>query len=216
MMSHVKSTLAVSALFVLIAAVTAVWLYPVLPAQVPMHWDLQGNVNGTMPRFWAAAFPALSVLGLALLTAILPVISPHRFEIAPFASVYNLLMLVVQGVILFIGVSALLLGAGYAVPMPTVAALAIGVLFMVLGNYMGKLRKNFFIGIRTPWTLASSAVWERTHRLGGRVFVLAGLLLVIGSLAGVPLWVTLSVVVTAALIPCVYSYVIYRQAGSGV
>lgn len=214
MTSHFKSTLVVSALFVLIAVAAAVWLYPALPAQVPTHWDLQGNVNGMMPRFWAAAFPALLVFALALLTAALPAISPRRFEIAPFASVYNLLMLTVQGVILVIGLSVLLSGAGYAVPMPTVAALALGVLLMVLGNYMGKLRKNFFMGIRTPWTLSSDAVWERTHRLGGRVFVLAGLLLVIGALAGTPLWLTFSIVVAAALIPCVYSYFIYRQVGN--
>ncbi|MEO8994413.1 MAG: SdpI family protein [Rhodanobacter sp.] len=215
MMFRFKSTLAVSALFVLIAVVAAVWLYPVLPAQVPTHWDLQGNVNGTMSRFWGAVFPALSILGLALLTAALPLISPRHFEIAPFVSVYNLLMLVAQGVILVIGLSALLLGAGYAVPMPTVAALAMGVLFTVLGNYMGKLRKNFFMGIRTPWTLASDVVWERTHRLGGWVFVSAGLFLIVGAVAGAPLWMTLSVVVIAALIPCVYSYVIYRQTGPG-
>lgn len=211
MMSQYKSTLTVSALFVLIAVVAAVWLYPQLPSQVPTHWDLHGNVNGTMPRFWGAAFPALMILGLAVLTAVLPVISPRSFEITPFASVYNLLMLAVQGVMLFIGLSMLLAGAGYVVPMPTIAALALGVLFMVLGNYMGKLRKNFFVGIRTPWTLASDAVWERTHRLGGRVFVLAGLLLVVGAMAGAPLWIVVSVVVAAALIPCVYSYVIYRQ-----
>ena len=211
MMPNSKSTLAVSVAFVLIAVAAAVWLYPQLPAQVPTHWDLYGNVNGTMPRFWGAAFPALSILGLAILTAVLPVISPRRFEIAPFSSVYSLLMLAVQGVLLVIGLSMLLAGAGYAVPMPTIVALATGVLFMVVGNYMGKLRKNFFIGIRTPWTLASDAVWERTHRLGGPVFVLAGLLLVLGGIAGAPAWATFAVVAVAALIPCVYSYVIYRH-----
>ncbi|MEO5811930.1 MAG: SdpI family protein [Rhodanobacter sp.] len=211
MMPNSKSTLAVSVAFVLIAVAAAVWLYPQLPPQVPTHWDLYGNVNGTMPRFWGAAFPALSILVLAILTAVLPVISPRRFEIAPFSSVYSLLMLAVQGVLLVIGLSMLLAGAGYAVPMPTIVALATGVLFMVVGNYMGKLRKNFFIGIRTPWTLASDAVWERTHRLGGPVFVLAGLLLVLGGIAGAPAWATFAVVAVAALIPCVYSYVIYRH-----
>ena len=213
MMSRAKSTLVVSALFVLIAVAAAVWLYPRLPAQAPTHWDLHGNGNGTMPRLWGAAFPALSVLGVALVSGILPMISPRGFEIAPFAAVYSLLMLAVQGVILVVGLSALLAGAGYAVPIQTMSMLAIGVLCMVLGNYMGKLRKNFFIGIRTPWTLASDAVWERTHRLGGWVFVLAGLLLVLGAVAGLPPWLKLAVLVLAALIPCVYSYVIYQQAG---
>ncbi len=211
MMPSSKSTSAVSAAFVLIVVGAAVWLYPQLPAQVPTHWDLHGNVNGTMPRFWGAALPALMIFGLALLTPVLPMISPRRFEIAPFAAVYTLLMLAVQAVMLVIGLSTLLAGAGYAVPIPTVVMLSVGVLFMVLGNYMGKLRKNFFIGIRTPWTLASDLVWERTHRLGGWVFVAAGLLLVLGAMVGLPLWIAVIVIVLAALIPCVYSYVACQQ-----
>ena len=76
---------------------------------------------------------------------------------------------------------------------------------------MGKLRKNFFIGIRTPWTLASDAVWERTHRLGGRLFMLAGLVMVVGVLVGAPAWITPTAKATAVLIPCVYSFLVYRR-----
>jgi len=206
-------TLIVSAVFFLIAAIAAAWLYPQLPAQVPTHWDLQGHVNGSMPRFWGAAFPALMILALGVLTPLLPRISPRRFEITPFAHVYGIVMLAIQGVMLVVGLSALLGGAGYAMPMRTIAMLSVGVLLMVLGNYMGKLRKNFFIGIRTPWTLASDAVWERTHRLGGWLFMLAGLVTVFGVLFGVPAWFMPAVIAVAALIPCVYSCLVYRRLG---
>jgi uncharacterized membrane protein len=81
---------------------------------------------------------------------------------------------------------------------------------MVMGNYMGKLRKNFFAGIRTPWTLANDEVWERTHRMAGWVFMLAGLVTVIAAFAGAPLMVAIYVLVGAALIPAIYSYVIYQ------
>lgn len=137
-------TLIVSAMFFLIAVIAAVWLYPQLPAQMPTHWDLQEHVNGTMPRFWGAAFPALMILALGVLTPLLPLISPHRFEITPFAHVYGTVMLAIQGVMLVVGLAVLLSGAGYALPMPTIAMLSVGALLMVLGNYMGKLRKNFF------------------------------------------------------------------------
>lgn len=206
-------TLIVSAVLFLIAVIAAVWLYPQLPAQVPTHWDLQGHVNGSMPRFWGAAFPALMILALGILTWLLPRISPRRFEIAPFAHVYGIVMLAIQGVMLVVGLSALLRGAGYALPLRSIAALSIGVLLMVLGNYMGKLRKNFFVGIRTPWTLASDAVWERTHRLGGWLFMLAGLVTVIGALVDAPAWLMPAVIAAAALIPCVYSYLVYRRLG---
>ena len=84
-------------------------------------------------------------------------------------------------------------------------------LFVVLGNVLGKVTKNFFVGIRTPWTLASDEVWLRTHRLGGRVFVLAGLAVVLSGLAGGGVAPLLVAVFTAAFVPIVYSYIIYRR-----
>lgn len=204
-------SLMVSAIFILIAVGAAVWLYPHLPNRVPSHWNIHGQVDGYLPRFWAAAMAPLTVAGLAVLMVVLPLISPRRFEIKPFARVYTTLMLVSQGFMLVIGVVMLVAGAGYAVSVPLVAMLAVGALFMVLGNYMGKLRKNFFMGIRTPWTLASDAVWERTHRLGGWAFMLGGVVLIIGALVGGVVWPVIAAIVIAAVIPVVYSFVIYRR-----
>lgn len=202
-------SLLVSALFVLVAVAAAAWLYPALPAQVPTHWGPRGQVDGYHSRLWAAAFPAVAIALLALVAAVLPAVSPKRFRIAPFAPVWHLAMLAVQGMLLAIGLSMLLSAAGYAVPVPTVAMLCVGALFVVLGNYMGKLRRNFFIGIRTPWTLASEDVWERTHRLGGWLFVLAGLAAIAATLLDAPRWFALAALLTAALAPCAYSLWLY-------
>jgi uncharacterized membrane protein len=204
-------TLIVSALFVAIAVGVAAWLYPRLPAAVPVHWDLHNHVNGTWPRFWAAAFPALGVLGLAVLSVLLPTVSPRQFAIRSFVGIWGLLMLASQGFVLVIGLGMLLAGAGYVVSLPVVVMLAVGVLFVLLGNYMGKLRRNFFIGIRTPWTLASDAVWERTHRFGGRLFVLGGLVMVIAALVDPVPWLLLVVVLVVLSIAAGYSYFIHLQ-----
>jgi uncharacterized membrane protein len=207
----IKRSLMVSVLFILIVLAAAGWLYPRLPAQLPVHWDLHGQVDGRLPRLWGAVFPALTILVLALLTTLLPRISPRQFEIRPFAATFGVMMLAIQGVVLAIGLAVLLAGAGYALPIPAIAMLAVGVLLMVLGNYMGKLRKNFFIGIRTPWTLASDAVWERTHRLAGWLFVFAGAVIVAGVLLGAPLWLALAAIAAATLVPVGYSLWIYRR-----
>lgn len=201
----------VSIAFVAVAVGVALWLYPRLPLQTPSHWNLQGQVNGHLPRFWAAAMPALVIASLAALTVLLPAISPRRFEIGSFAPVFALLMLTIQAFMLVVGVSMLLAGAGYAVPMPRIAMLSVGALMMVLGNYMGKLRKNFFIGIRTPWTLSSDAVWERTHRLGGWLFLAVGLLVVLVVALGGPRWLPIVLILVAALVPALYSLLIYRR-----
>lgn len=209
-MKFTRSVL-VSAVFILIGAVVAIWLWPRLPAQVPSHWNVAGEVDGYMPRHWAAAMPLLGVLTLACLTWLLPVISPKRFRIGPFAPVFVGLMLVIQGFVLVVGLALLLVGAGYALPMPKIAMLGVGALMMILGNYMGKLRRNFFMGIRTPWTIASEATWERTHRLAGKLFVPAGAIMLAGAAFGWSPWVGIACVGMAALIPVIYSLVIYRH-----
>lgn len=204
-------SLIVSAIFIAIAAGVAVCLYPHLPVRMPIHWDANGQPNGYSSRFWGATLWPLLIFGLAVLTAVLPRISPKGFGMESFAEMYGLLMLVIQGVMLVLGIAAMLASAGHAVPMMTVAHLSIGVLLMVLGNYMGKLRRNFFCGIKTPWTLASPAVWERTHRLAGWLFVLAGVMVVIAAPFHVMHRLWLGVVLVACLIPAVYSYFIYRR-----
>ncbi len=201
----------ISAAFFVAGLIAAFWLWSSLPAQVPSHWNVHGEVDGHMPRVWAAAFAPLTVAALALLTWLLPVISPRRFRIEPFAPVFTGLMLVVQGFMLVVGVCMLLAGAGYALPMPKIVMLGVAALIMIMGNYMGKLRRNFFAGIRTPWTITSEATWERTHRLAGRLFVLAGLVVLVGTPLGLPFGAGLACIVAAGLLPVPYSYVIYRR-----
>jgi uncharacterized membrane protein len=204
-------TWVVSLIFVLVMLGVAVWIYPHLPAQTPIHWNAQGEANGWVSPFWAAAFPVLMMAGLAMMFAALPVISPRKFEIAPFARSYGIVVMATLAFLLVVGTLALLAGAGYHVSMQLVAPIAVGALLMVIGNFMGKFRKNFFVGIRTPWTLTSDAVWERTHRLAGWLFVLAGLAWIVGGLANAPPAVMVIATLVAAFVPVVYSYLLYRR-----
>lgn len=204
-------TLVVATLLVAIMAVAAAWLYPQLPAQAPSHWNLEGAVDGWAPKAWVVGVPLLAAIGLAVLIWLLPAISPRRFGIAPFRRVYDILMLTIMAVMVVVFVCTWFAGAGYQVDVGVVALVAVGVLLVVMGNFMGKLRKNFFVGIRTPWTLASDAVWERTHRMAGWLFMLAGVLLVVAALVRVPPGAIIAIVVVLALVPAVYSYIAYRR-----
>jgi uncharacterized membrane protein len=204
-------TLVISALFVLILLAAFVWLSPRMPAGVPTHWNAQGQVNGYMSPLGAMLTPMIVIAVLALLTLLLPAISPRGFAITPFGSVFALIMLALQAFVLVAALAVLLNAAGHPVPMSLVSMLGIGALLMVIGNYMGKVRKNFFIGIRTPWTLASDAVWERTHRIGGWLFMLAGAAGIALALAGGSLVVLVAIVLSIALALTVYSYIAYRR-----
>lgn len=204
-------TLLLSALFLVVLLAAFLWLYPHMPARVPTHWNAQGQINGYMSPQWAVATPMIIIAVVALFTVLLPAISPQGYGIKPFVVVYSIIMLAVQVLVLIVALGVLLNAAGYAVRMPLVCMLTVGALFMVMGNYMGKLRKNFFVGIRTPWTLASDAVWERTHRMGGWLFMLAGLALVAIAFTGNSATLMIVVIVAAAVIPSIYSYVAYRR-----
>ena len=206
-------TLVISALFVLILLLAFAWLSPHMPARVPAHWDARGQINGYMSPLGAVMTPMVVIVVLAVLTLLLPAISPRGYAIKPFGSIFALIMLAVQAFVLVSALGVLLNAAGHPVQMPLICMLGIGVLFMIIGNYMGKLRKNFFIGIRTPWTLASDAVWERTHRVGGWLFMLAGVASMLLALAGGAPSGLIVIILSVVLVLAVYSYVVYRRLG---
>jgi uncharacterized membrane protein len=186
-------------------------LYRSLPDPVPVHWDARGQVNGFMPKPWGALVLPLVTLGTYLLLSILPRISPHGFRFDRFRGTYQIIRTAILAFLFFGTLLALLAAAGVGVSVARAVPFGVGVLFVVLGNVLGKVTKNFFVGIRTPWTLASDEVWLRTHRLGGRVFVVAGLAMAVTALVGGGPAPMLVVSLAAPLIPVVYSYVIYRR-----
>lgn len=209
-MKPVRSLL-LSVLFLLVLLAAFLWLYPHMPASVPVHWNVQGQIDGYGSPVNAVATPMVIIAFLALLTVLLPKISPRGYEITPFVSVFVIVMLAVQAFVLVAALGVLMNAAGHPLGRLMTRMLPVGVLLMVLGNYMGKLRKNFFAGIRTPWTLASDEVWERTHRFAGWVFMPAGLIVVIGALVNAPATVSMGVIFAAALMPVAYSYWVYRR-----
>jgi immunity protein, SdpI family len=204
-------SLFLSILFLLMLLAAFLWLYPQMPALVPVHWNVHGQINGYATPIRAVATPMIIIAFLALLTLVLPAISPRGFEITPFVSVFVIVMLAAQAFVLITALGVLLNAAGHPTGRFMIRMLPVGVLLMIIGNYMGKLRKNFFAGIRTPWTLANDEVWERTHRIGGWLFMLAGLIVVVASLVNAPVAFSVGVILAAALIPAVYSYFVYRR-----
>ena len=190
--------------------------YPFLPPMVPSHFDASGQVNGYLPKLVnAILLPGISIVLFLILRFIMQ-IGPnlgYRNQRRANMQVVNLILV---GILLFMLVIQLLTTAyalGAQVNISLVVSLAVSALFLFLGNYLGKLRRNFWAGIRTPWTLASDVVWERTHRLGGWLFVLVGFIglitsffpplrLIIGLL--VPLVVVIIILV-------LYSYIAYQR-----
>jgi uncharacterized membrane protein len=189
----------------------AAFLSPRLPDPLPSHWDAAGRVNGTMPKPWGVVIVPLVMAVLWLLFLVLPRMSPRGFEMGSFASAWGILTVSILAFMLFVEVLTLNAAETRANLSPKPIFAAIGVLFAVIGGVMGKFTRNFFAGIRTPWTLASEEVWNRTHRLGSKIFMAAGLVAVAAALFDLGWWVPLGALLVGPLVPVIYSYVIYRR-----
>ena len=191
-----------------IAVTSMVWSH--LPEQVVMHWNIHLQPDRYSSRL-ALSWNGPGVMaGIMLFTWMLPWLSPKHFKIESFQATYRQVMLLVF--ILVAYQYAVMLWSATGHPISAGRTSFGGVcLFMVLfGNVMGKMRRNFFLGIRTPWTLANERVWNASNRLGGQALVVGGLLGV-GFLAlGLDRW-AVYILLTSALAPHVYSFVIYKQ-----
>jgi uncharacterized membrane protein len=198
--------------FVLIAVAFAatIGFYPSLPDRVPMHWNIRGEVDGWGSRASTWITPCVMV-GLLGLFAILPALSPKPFDLGRSRSVYLFCMVLVIGLMGYI--HALVLWAALRPRLDISRALVGGIMLMfaLMGNVMGKIKRNLYMGVRTPWTLASERVWSDTHRVAAWWMAGAGLLGFILCLVGLPIWVPPIPLVPAVIWPCVFSYLRYKR-----
>jgi immunity protein, SdpI family len=196
---------------ILAAFAVAASMYNSLPDLVPIHWNARGIVNGYTPKPWGAFMLPLMMVGLYLLFLVLPAVSPGGFRISRFMRVYWILCSVTLAFLLVTTVFALLMAQGISLPLNRIINAGIGLLLMIIGNFLGKVTKNFFVGIRTPWTLASDEVWFRTHRFAGKLFVLVGFVVVIAGVLGYAGTWQVWVIIAAAIVSVIYSAVIYKR-----
>lgn len=187
--------------------------YPRLPGTIPIHWNASGEVDGWAARWPAAFLSPATATGIWLLMLFLPRIDPKRASYAKFRETY---WLIVNLVVLFLAATEVAtLGAalGWEIDMPAVTMASVGVLFLVLGNYLPRVRPNWWMGVRTPWTLSSDRVWRETHRVAGWTFAIAGIALLLAALlpSGVHLWVIGGVVLLTVAVPVIHSYRLWRR-----
>lgn len=189
----------------------SLWAYPRLPDRVPIHWNWKGEIDrwgSKSVNTWMMPGMLAFILGL---TAILPALSPKPFEIDRFRKTYYYVMAVI--LLMFAYIHGVLLAAslhpGFDLSRFLVGGLLAG--FALMGNVMGKIRRNFYMGIRVPWTLANERVWNETHRLAGQLFMLCGVIGIILLALGVhPGW-AIGQFAVAAIGPIIYSYVLYKH-----
>jgi uncharacterized membrane protein len=185
--------------------------YPKLPDVVPMHWDMHGHVNGWAPK-WALFLygPGMMSLMVALFAA-LPWLSPKKFEVDSFRKTYLYIMIVVVGMMAYVYIFIVIAGLGVPIDAGRAVEGCVCLLIALLGNVLGKVRRNFFVGIRTPWTIANERVWHATHRVAAKTFFAGGLLGLLGVILRAPFWLPVGAILVAAFLPVIYSLIFYKQ-----
>jgi uncharacterized membrane protein len=193
------------------AAALIVW--PSAPAQIPVHWNASGDIDRYGGKVEGLLLLPALALGIYLLMRYLPRIDPGRANYARFSGAYTAIRAGV--VFLMAGIYGMVIAWVLKVPVDVSRAgpVAVGALFVLFGSVLGQVKPNWFVGIRTPWTLSSTESWARTHRLGGWLFIALGVLFAItgafrlGSFG----YVVIGAAIAAVAVLVVYSYFVWRS-----
>ena len=215
-MSPIKPTIKTEILpilIVILAIISSFYFYANFPEQVPIHWNAAGEVDGYSSRVVGAfLFPGI-IIGMYLMFLLFPYIDPKKERYSQFRNVYHIfktvLVLFMAAIYFIVSFNAL----GHNIPVEFWIPIMVGILFILLGSYMSKIKINWFMGIRTPWTLSSEVVWNKTHRVGGKVFMLGGAMIAFTVFAPTMLRMIMFFTAIGLIVLgiVVYSYIAYRQ-----
>jgi uncharacterized membrane protein len=202
-----------SYLLIALSVLIGVFAYPYLPDQMAMHWNINGEVDGYWDKLNAVFFSPILMIVMMMLFIYMPRIDPKKENYKKFSGSYLIVITIINAFFLLIQCVTIGYSLGFNIDISLVVNLGIGLLFIVLGNYLPRIKHNYFIGVRTPWTLANEKTWRKTHQLSGKLFVVAGILLVaISFLPGVYKFTGMLVVVlSTVLITTIASYVFFNR-----
>jgi len=214
-MSPIKPTIKTEALpiiMVILSIISSFYFYANFPEQIATHWNFEGQVDGYSSKAIGAFLFPLIIFGIYLMFLVLPYIDPRKERYNQFIKTYYIFKNVIIGFMFIIYITTGLANLGYPIDIGIVVPILVGILFIVIGNYMGKIKYNWFMGIKTPWTLSSENVWNKTHRVGGWLFIALGIIMLVMPI--LPKTIIAPIFFTGIIITVVgsflYSYFLYR------
>ena len=205
---------------ILVSFLIGAYLYPYMPEKMASHWDANGSVDGYMPKLWGLfLLPVISAI-LFLVYMLIPKIDLFKGNIETFRGHFDVFILLLFVFLFYVHMLTMLWNLSYRFNIIQLLAPAFGLIIYCAGIMMENAKQNWFIGVRTPWTLSSEVVWDKTNKLAGKLFKVAGVLAVMGLIfPKYAIFLILVPVILAAVYPIIYSYQMYQQeikAGSRV
>lgn len=207
-----KTVTIISFSLIAIAFLVGFALYAQLPDPMPAHWNAAGQIDGYMSKFWGIFLMPIITIPLVGLFLIIPNIDPLKANIAKFRGAFNWFTVLFVAYMLFVYALTLAAALGIQFNMTVMLLPVVGLLFIGVGYMMSKAKRNFFIGIRTPWTLSSETVWDETHKLGSKLFMLGGAVTIVSAFLGENgIWLMMIAMLSAAFVPIIYSYILWKR-----
>lgn len=210
-MSNKNTIITVLAIIVL-SVVLGIYLYPIFPEKAASHWDSQGIVNGYIPKFWGLFMMPAILLVLFLFLFFMPKIDPRKRNIEAFRGYYNNFIVCLMVLLLYIHILTIFYNLGYSFNITQFLAPAFALLFYYAGILIGRAKRNWFIGIRTPWTMESEIVWDKTHAIGAKLFKTSGSIALLGVIfPSVAIYLVIIPVLASVLYLIIFSYFEYKK-----
>jgi len=202
----------ITLLLIILSFLIGIFSYQSLPDKIASHWDSQGNVNGYIQKFWGIFLLPIISISLFLLFYFLPKIDPLKENYKKFKSYYDSFILIIILFMFYIYILTLIWNFGIQFNMNLSLIPALGFLFIYIGIILKKIKRNWFIGIRTPWTITSNKVWDKTHKLGSKLFILSGIITLLGIFfSDYMIWFILVPVILSSIISIIYSYLEFKK-----
>lgn len=201
-------------IFLVIPLIIAFLVYPYMPEQVPTHWNTNGEIDRYSSKEFGTFFLPLLNIGLYILFILLPQLDPKRANYQKFASSYIFLRYTIHIFFILLFALIILTSLGYSIDIGLWISLGVAILFILLGNIMSRVRHNYFVGFKFPWTLANEDVWRKTHMLGSKLMVVGGFFALIGifftenNMRFIILMIGIFLPMVVTLI---YSYLIFKK-----
>jgi uncharacterized membrane protein len=196
----------------LLSFAIGVYYYPQMPEQMASHWNAKGQVDDYLSKFWGLFLLPVILVGMALLFIAIPRVDPLRENIEKFRKYYDGFVILVMIFMIFVYFQTILWNIGIKLSPNVFLPIAVGIMFIGAGILVENTKRNWFIGIRTPWTLSSDKVWDKTHRMGGKLFKIAGAIAIVGIFfQSYAVYFVLVPAILVAAYTIVYSYFEYKK-----
>lgn len=197
---------------IIASVVIGVFVYPALPERIASHWNTHGQVDGYMPKFWGVFLLPIVIAVMYLFFMLIPKIDPLRKNIEAFRSQYNALIFLISLFLFYISTLSIVWNLGIHFDMTRAILPSIGLLIFYLGVLIRHAKRNWFVGIRTPWTLSSDEVWRKTHNVGSALFKAAGFIAILSYfMPDLALYLVMIPIFVTVLFLIIYSYVLYQK-----